>query len=350
MRIRCILHHLFTVLVVARPAAAQWVAQSAGTQVELRGLSVVSPAVAWASGQRGTVIHTTNGGALWTADSVPGAATLDLRSVAATSSRTAFAMSIGDSSRIFRTTDGGRTWSLRFVSTRKGSFFDAIRFWDARHGIALSDPVDGRFLLITTSDGGDTWQEVPTDRLPIALPNEGAFAASGSCLTVLGRRDVWFVTGGAATARVFHSPDRGRSWSVSDSPIRAGTASEGIFSVAFVDAKHGVIAGGDYQKPTLGGRNLALTKDGGRSWTLVDSASSPRGFRSAVDYAPRSSGRRLIAVGISGTDLSSDGGLTWTASDTIGYNSVQFGGRAAYAAGPKGRVARAELMPRVTRR
>jgi photosystem II stability/assembly factor-like uncharacterized protein len=341
MRILPAVHHLFPLLLLARPAAAQWVALPSGTQVELRGLSVVSPAIAWASGQRGTVVRTTNGGAVWTVDTVPGASTLDLRSIAATSARTAFAMSIGDSGRIFRTMDGGHSWSLRFMSTRKGSFFDAIRFWDARHGVAVSDPVDGHFLIVTTRDAGETWQEMPADRMPSALPNEGAFAASGSCLTVNGRGDVWFVTGGATMARVFHSADRGRSWTVSDSPIRAGTASEGIFSVAFRDAKNGVIAGGDYQKPTLGGRNLALTRDGGRSWTLVDSASSPSGFRSAVEYVPGTKGRKLVAVGISGTDLSSDGGLTWTASDSVGYNSVQLGGHTGYVVGPKGRIGKA---------
>jgi photosystem II stability/assembly factor-like uncharacterized protein len=335
---------------LVQPAAAQWVAQKSGTQVELRGLSVVSPTVAWASGQRGTVIHTVNGGGLWTIDTVPGATALDLRSIAATSPRTAFAMSIGDSSRIFRTTDGGRTWSLRFVSTRKGSFFDAIRFWDAKRGIAVSDPVNGHFLLVTTSDGGDTWQEVPADRLPPALPNEGAFAASGSCLSVYGGSDVWFVTGGATVARVFHSSDRGKSWTVSDSPLRAGSASEGIFSVAFRDGRNGVIAGGDYQKPTLGGRNIALTRDGGRTWTLVDSVSSPPGFRSAVEYVPGTAGRTLIAVGISGTDVSSDGGLTWAAADTIGYNSVQFGGRVGYVVGPKGRVGKNEFAPDMKKR
>ena len=340
MRIRSPLHHLFTLLTLARPLSAQWMPQSSGTQVEFRGLSVVSPTVAWVSGQHGTVSRTTTGGRVWTTDTVPGATGLDLRSIAATSPTTAFAMSIGDSSRIFRTTNGGRTWSLRFVSTRKGSFFDAIRFWDARHGIAVSDPVDGRFLLVTTSDGGDTWREVPTGRMPLALPNEGAFAASGSCLTVHGRGDVWFVSGGAAVARVFHSSNRGGSWTVSDSPLRAGAASAGIFSVAFRNATHGVIAGGDYQQPALGGRNLALTRDAGRTWTLVDSAVSPVGFRSAVAYVPGTAGRRLVAVGISGTDVSTDGGVTWVATDTVGYNAVQFGGHTGYVAGPQGRLAR----------
>lgn len=323
--------------------AAQWVQQASGTVVELRGLSVLSPSVAWASGQRGTVLRTTDGGAHWSARVVPGAELLDLRGIEATSANTAFAMSIGDSSRIFRTTDGGSSWSLRLILNQKGTFLDAIRFWDAQHGIAMSDPVDGHFYLVTTSDGGNTWKEVPTDRMPAALPNEGAFAASGSCLTVMGKSDVWFVTGGAATARVFHSSDRGRSWTVSDSPLRAGGAPRGIFSVAFRDLRNGVIAGGDYEKPALGGRNVARTQDGGKTWTLVDSAASPRGYRSAVAYAPGTAGRRLFATGTSGTDRSDDGGATWVPVDTTGYNSVQVVGGHAFVVGPKGRVAKLRI-------
>ena len=128
-------------------ASAQWQAQASPTDVELRGLSVVSPTVVWASGQRGTVLHTRDGGAHWTRDTIPGASTLDLRAIAATSETTAHAISIGDSSRVYRTTDGGRTWTLRWSATRKGTFLDAIRFWDARNGIAMSDPVDGKLLL-----------------------------------------------------------------------------------------------------------------------------------------------------------------------------------------------------------
>jgi photosystem II stability/assembly factor-like uncharacterized protein len=250
-------------------------------------------------------------------------------------------MSIGDSSRIYRTTDGGRSWSLRWSASRKGTFLDAIRFWDARHGIAMSDPVGGRFLLLTTEDGGASWQEVPPERIPPALPGEGAFAASGSCLAVWGVRDVWFGTGGATVARVFHSADRGRSWTVAETPVRAGVASAGIFSVAFRSVRDGVVAGGDYQQPALRGRNLARTSDGGRTWTLTDSAASPAGYRSAVAFVPATAGRALIAVGLSGTDRSSDGGATWTRVDSVAYNSVALAGSgAAWAVGPKGRIAR----------
>ena len=334
---------LWLLLAVSAQAQAQthWVAQPSGTDADLRGLSVLSPAVVWASGARGTVLHTTNGGKMWRVDTIPGASGLDLRGIAATSAMVAHAMSIGDSSRIFRTTDGGRTWSLRYMSLRKGSFFDAIRFFDPRHGIVMSDPVEGHFLLVTTDDGGDTWQEVPADRLPPTLPGERAYAASGSGIAVFGRRDVWFVSGGAASARVFHSADRGSTWTVSDTPIRAGVRSAGIFSIAFRDAKHGVIAGGDYRQPNLRGRNLAVSSDGGATWTVVDSATSPAGFRSAVSFVPGTHGKRLVAVGLNGTDISSDGGRTWTPVDTLAYNSVSFASNATgFAVGAKGRVAR----------
>jgi photosystem II stability/assembly factor-like uncharacterized protein len=329
------------VAALAPSANAQWLAQASGTTGELRGLSVLSADVAWASGVHGTVLHTLDGGRTWVKDTIPGASALDLRAIAATSPTTAHALSIGDSSRIFRTTDGGAHWTQQFISLRKGSFFDAIRFWDPMHGIAFSDPVDGKFLVVTTSDGGNSWQEIPAAALPPALPKEGAFAASGSCLAVFGTGDVWFASGGAAVARVFHSSDRGATWTVSETPIRAGIASAGIFSIAFHDAMHGAISGGDYQQPTLAGRNVALTADGGRTWTVVDSARAPRGYRSAITFVPGTNGRLLVAVGLNGTDTSGDGGVSWLPVDTVAYNSVQFAGRNGwYAVGPKGRVAK----------
>lgn len=344
------LRQMFTLAVVASAtlppitparAEAQWAAQRSPVSVELRGLSVVSPLVVWASGVGGTVVRTIDGGARWTAHLIAGADSLDFRAIAATSATTAHAMSIADSSRIYRTTDGGRTWSRRWSATRKGTFLDAIRFWDARHGIAMSDPVDGRFLLVTTSDGGSTWTEIPPERIPAAIEGEGGFAASGSCLTVLGASHVWFVSGGAQTARVYRSTDRGRTWSVHDTPIRAGVASAGAFSIAFRDARHGVIAGGDYARPTLRGRNLAVTSDGGVTWTLTDSTASPPGYRSAVAFMPRARTHTLVAVGLTGTDVSLDAGRTWSPVDSTAYNSVAFAAPiVGWAVGPRGRIAR----------
>ena len=341
---RCVfvaLAPLVPAFVPTHASAAQWRSQASPTDVELRGLSIVSPQVVWASGMRGTVLRTVDGGATWERDTIPGAGTLDFRAIAATSRDVAHALSIGDSSRIYRTTDGGHTWSLQYMSARKGSFFDAIQFWDPRHGIAMSDPVDGHFLIITTGDGGDSWQEMPASGMPAALPGEGGFAASGTCLIVTGPSDAWLVSGGGAVARIYHSTDRGRTWSVHDTPLRAGAPSMGIFSVAFRDSRHGVIAGGDYQQPSLRGRNLAVTNDGGSTWTLADSASSPAGYRSAVAFVPASNGSMLVAVGLTGTDISRDGGMSWTHLDSTAYNSVAFASDGSgWTVGPKGRIAR----------
>jgi photosystem II stability/assembly factor-like uncharacterized protein len=340
----CIARYSALVLALVAPLAAaraQWSAQHSPTDVELRGLSVVSPKVVWASGQRGTVVHTLDGGAHWTRDTIPGAGALDLRAIAATSATTAHALSIADSSRIYRTTDGGRTWTRAWSATRKGTFLDALRFWDERHGIAMSDPVDGRFLVLTTNDGGTSWQEVPAESIPPALPGEGGFAASGTCLAVYGTADVWIVSGGATSARIYHSADRGQSWSVHDTPLRAGAPPAGAFSVAFRDARNGVISGGDYEKPALRGRNLAVTSDGGATWTLTDSASSPAGYRSAVAFVPSTRTNTMVAVGLTGTDVSMDVGRSWRNVDTLAYNSVGFASSGAgWAVGPKGRIAR----------
>ena len=105
--------------------------------------------------------------------------------------------------------------------------------------------------------------------MPPALPGEGAFAASGTCLVVGADGHAWFGTGGAKVARVFRSTDRGRTWTVAETPLRAGSPSAGIFSLAFWDADHGVAVGGDYKQPEEAGGTVARSSDGGRTWIPV---------------------------------------------------------------------------------
>ena len=167
----------------------------------------------WASGTSGTYLETTDGGATWRVAVVPGAEQLDFRGVHGVDDRTAYLLSSGsgDKSRIYKTTDGGSHWVLQFTNPDPKGFFDALAFWNARHGVAIGDPVDGRFVILTTGDGGGHWVR---QEGPAALPNEGAFAASNSCLTLMGTREIWFATGGPGAARVFHSRDAGRTWTV----------------------------------------------------------------------------------------------------------------------------------------
>jgi photosystem II stability/assembly factor-like uncharacterized protein len=329
-------------LLAAAPLPAQWAPQTSGTNAEFRGLSVVDARTVWASGTRGRVIHTTDGGATWRLDTLEGAGALDLRDVHAATAARVWAMSAGPAeqgqARIFSTSDGAR-WRTVFQTADSGVFLDALKFWDDRHGIALSDPVRGALFVLVTDDGGATWTRVPPAGTPPMLPGEGAFAASGTCLAVYGAGDAWIATGGAARARVFRSTDRGRTWRVTDTPVHAGIAAAGIFSVAFVDATHGVVVGGDYTKPRQPSDNVALSDDGGATWRLAKGP-LPAGYMSAVAFVPRTGGRTLVAVGLAGTARSDDGGESWRMIDSLAYNSVAFATRdVGWAVGPRGRVA-----------
>jgi photosystem II stability/assembly factor-like uncharacterized protein len=331
------------------------------TKESLRGVCAVSRQVAWASGTHGTYLRTTDAGRSWIPAQIPGAEAIDFRAVVAFSADEAFLMSAGpgDQSRIYHTSDGGQHWSLQFTNSIPKGFFDAMAFWDPKHGIVLGDPIPDttgklKFELLLTNDGGETWHPIPPSQLPEALPGEGAFAASNSSLAILhqspaashaaaanradtarnvvipsaarnllppdatfGPNDpsqpieqpwksgapaprealndegalapettttpdpIWFATGGSS-ARVFHSPDHGQTWQVFPTPIIHGPDSAGIFSIAFRDPLHGVIAGGDYKHPNDDGPNLAFTSDGGQTWTL--STLHPLTYFSAVAY------------------------------------------------------------------
>src|SRR5262245_53910689 len=314
----------------------QWQTQDIDSQADFRGLCVVSSKVAWVSGTKGTVARTTDGGKTWSVATVPGAEKLDFRDVEAFGETTAYLLSAGpgDASRIYKTVDGGKSWTMQFKSADPDAFFDAIAFWDEQHGIALGDPIERQFQLIATADGGTNWKPIAAKTLPQALPGEGAFAASGTCLVTHGDRDVWFATGGAKTARVFHSKDRGQNWEVRDTPIMAGAESAGIFSMAFRDERHGMIVGGDYRKPNEFGATGAITSDGGKTWNLLDMRLP---YCSAVAWAKD----RWIAVGTSGSHASLDDGATWSLLDRENYNSVGFTSSGeGWAVGPKGRIAK----------
>jgi photosystem II stability/assembly factor-like uncharacterized protein len=259
---------------------------SSHTTENLRGVSAPAHNVVWASGTHGTYLRTTDGGNTWVAAQVSGAETLDFRDIEAFDSKLAYLLAAGpgEQSRIYKTADAGATWQLQFTNHDPHGFFDCMAFWDRNRGIAVGDPVNGKFELIITRDGGKHWRPVDPNALPPAIDGEGAFAASGTCIAVQGKSNVWFATGGKA-ARVFSSVDGGKTWTVTDTPIVHGADSAGTFSIAFRDAKHGAIAGGDYKQPDKNGPNLAFTDDGGRTWALAPI--SPQWYFSAAAFSTR---------------------------------------------------------------
>jgi photosystem II stability/assembly factor-like uncharacterized protein len=333
-----VLAALLTAPAGAGATSLSWRPSPTGTDAQLRGLSAVSRHVAWASGARGTVLRTVDGGRSWQQVGPPDAAALDFRDIEAFDARTAVALSIGEgeSSRIYRTTDGGRTWTESFRNTEPAAFYNCLAFFDARNGLAVGDPVAGEFRVLTTADGGRTWSRVPAAGLPPALPGEYEFSASGQCVTVAGHKDAWLATGGSTVARVLHSGDRGRTWTASETPL-ASSASAGVFAVAFRDPRTGVAVGGDYANPDTGVDALALTRDGGRTWR--EPVTAPSGYRSAVVYHPFLP-TGLIAVGPTGSDLSLDGGRHWHQFSDANLDSVDCTrDGACWASGAKGAAA-----------
>jgi photosystem II stability/assembly factor-like uncharacterized protein len=322
-------------------ATSVWVVQTSGISTNLRGVSVARFAVpsgtpvVWASGSNGVILRSDDRGTNWKRLHVDGADSLDFRGIFAIDEKTAYTMSSGEGekSRIYKTLDGGETWEMQYTDKRPAFFLDDIVCFTESYCFALGDPINGKFLILATEDGKN-WHELPRDNMPEIIPGEGAFAASGTSLVTYGAHDIYFGTGGGATARVFYSLNRGKTWTVSDTPLAAGNASSGVFSV--VRVRDTVIAvGGDYRVASGTSGVAAYSTDSGATWKL--SSTQPGGYRSGVASVDD---KMLVSVGPNGGDVSYDMGATWTPTSAINLNAVTVSiEKKVWAVGAKGTVA-----------
>lgn len=325
---------VFFILLFATAAGAQTPYQlRALTQApvsSIRGLSVVTDSVVWVSGTEGKAGRSLNGGKSWEWFTIPGCDTCDFRDIEAFSAEKAIVMGIAEPARIYLTRDGGKNWEQVYFNDAKGMFLDGMDFRNEKEGVAVGDPIGGRFTLIRTRDGGESWQLLPG---PEAKEGEAIFAASGTTLRVHPNGGFAFCTGGTVS-RYFRYD--GSNWAISSLPAIQGPGSAGIFSFAFRDGQAGVAVGGDYTQAKQTKQNCAITRDGGRSWSLPEGG--PGGYRSAVEYIDAT---HLVATGPSGTDISANGGQNWTLLSEEGFHAVRKAkkGNMLYLAGSKGRIA-----------
>ena len=328
---------IFLALALSGPAP-WWQIQSGGLDTNLRGVSVSQTShgkyVVWASGTNGTVLRSLDEGKSWGKFKVDGGANLDFRDVEGFGPDTAYVMSSGDGekSRIYKTTDGGKSWTLQYTDKRAGFFLDSLACYSETDCFALSDPVDGKFLVLATRDG-QHWSDLPRDKMPAALPAEFGWAASGTSIALCDNKDIYFGTGGPAT-RVFRSGDRGRSWTAVETPIASGNPSSGIFSLAC----HGrsiIAVGGDYRKPVGGNSVASYSRDSGATWHLAEQ--QPGGYRSGVVFL---SGDDVATIGPNGTEVSHDGGVHWIPMEKLNLNAASFAATQGWAVGPLGTIAR----------
>jgi photosystem II stability/assembly factor-like uncharacterized protein len=311
--------------------------QTSGTNALLIAVSPVNENVVWLSGSQGTFVRTTNGGATWTAGRVPGADSLQFRDVHAFDANNAYLLSIGNGpqSRIYKTSDGGANWKLQFTNPDSAGFYDCMSFWDTKRGIVIGDALGSDIAILVTTDGA-TWKRVPPASLPKAQPNEGSFAASGTCLVTQPGGHAWIVASNPDHGRVLHTADYGKTWRVDTLPLTTRSGS-GPQSIAFRDTQNGMaFGGGNAAKP--GDVLIATTNNGGKTWTTRTSPTLGTGIWGGV-FVPRAAKPTVVAVGPTGSVYSTDNGATWTAIDALNYWSVGFASpRAGWAVGTQGRV------------
>lgn len=328
------LSSLSLVLCLSLPASAQRLASRTDVvDVLLIGAHAVDERVVWVSGQRGTWARTTDGGATWVSGRVPGADSLEFRDVHATSADTAWLLSIGNggNSRIYHTTDGGQRWTVQLMATDARLFLDCFGFWDARRALVTSDTYESGFRVFGTNDGGQRWLPVAPERLPPAQDGEGMYAASGTCLVTGGASHAWITTTGR---RVLRTTDGGDRWSAAPLPLTSAAA-----TIAMRDTLRGVAIGSGIEGELPPGDNVAVTADGGASWSLVGRVPAP-----VYGAAVQPGTLRVIATGPKGGFLSADDGRSWRPLSPDNHWSVTFSpGGTGWMVGAKGRITRVEL-------
>ncbi len=311
------------------------------TEASLRGLHVVNENIIWASGSGGTVLRSVDGGKVWEVETISGAEENDFRSIYAWNENEALVFGVAGPGFGYKTTDGGKNWTVVFEDSTKGLFFNSLKFADAKNGLAVSDPVDGKFFVIRTENAGEDWTLV--ENIPHSMEGEANFAASNTCIEFLPSGKAWMASGGMA-ARVFYSEDWGKSWDVVKTPMIRGLSSSGIFSISFKNGKEGVIVGGIYDQPGLNSNIAAYSFDGGERW--LPAVCMPKEYRSCVQHVSDGNSTFVFAIGKTGCDYSDDKGMNWQFSGESGFYTFRpvQGKLLGYAAGANGKISKVKFQ------
>lgn len=311
---------------------------TSGTKTSIRGLSVVSDNVVWVSGSSGTVGKSVDGGKNWQWIKVKGFEKNDFRDIEAFSDKVAIIMAIAEPAYILKTTDGGENWNVVYSDSTKGVFIDAMDFYDKKNGIAVGDPIDSKFYVIKTRNGGNTWARTAWVMQSNAVAGEGCFASSGTNIVYFRNKDYLFVSGGIQSR--LHDDSGGRII-----PMIQGKESTGANSIAVLKrtvrvGNRFIVVGGDFTNDKDTTKNCLLSTDGGNSW--IRPTTPPTGYRSCVIYINK---KKLLTCGTSGIDISNDRGMNWQPVSKEGFHVCAKAkkGKVVYLAGGNGKIAKIQF-------
>ncbi len=301
---------------------------SIGTKTSLRGLSVVSDKIIWASGSNGKVAHTSNAGATWDWITVKDFEKRDFRDIEAFDDTTAIIMAVDEPAIILKTNDAGKSWKTVYSNFDKGMFLDAMDF-NGKNGIVIGDPIKGKFFVAKTKDGGESWQDVAFDLRPLADSGEACFASSGTNVRLLKSNKQLFISGGAASHLYY---DKTKNIL----PIVQGKESTGANSVAYKNKKMFIVVGGDFNLKNDKEKNCYITYNAGKTWTTP--LNPPLGYRSCIEFIK---GKTWITCGLNGVDITSNDGRNFRSVSTESFHACRLAkkGKSIFFAGSNGRIA-----------
>lgn len=332
-----VLQPVLVCMLIANTALCQTLNEmNSGTTAHIRGMSAVSERLVWASGTEGRVGKSTDGGETWIWRQIPGFEKIDFRDIEAFDDKTALVMGVASPGYILRTADGGKNWIIVYKNEDPRLFMDAMHFWNDRSGMVIGDPIDGRFFILRSFDGGKKWQEIPVRNRPVAENGEACFAASGSNITSISRKEAVFVSGGMRS-RFFKRNTSTRL------PLQQGSESTGANSIGTGWNKNGrkanrlIVVGGDFSHDKNDSAVCAISNDLGKNWQIPKEG--PKGYRSGIAWIEED---RWITCGTSGVDISEDAGISWRSISPKGYHVCVRSkkGKTIFLAGQGGRIAR----------
>ncbi len=317
-------------LIAFQVKAQQIKVLTSGEKTSLRGLSVVDDKVIWVSGSKGMVGNSFDAGATWKWHQIKDFEKTDFRDIEAFDATTAVIIGIGEPAYILKTVDAGETWKLVYQNKTKGMFLDAMEFWNEQSGIVIGDPIDNKFFIARTFDGGNTWRDIPKQNYPVADSGEACFASSGTNIRALANDEACFITGGLRS-RLFIRDKK------IDLPILQGKESTGANSIAVKNKKTMIVVGGDFTAPELTLRNCFKTTNGGKTWTAP--AQAPHGYRSCVEFLGSSN---WMCCGLNGVDYSGDDGKKWYLISDESFHVCRKAknGKSVFLAGENGKIGR----------
>lgn len=288
----------------------------------IRAIKAIDKQTLYYAGSAGDIGKTTDGGTTWQKVQITYKDSISphFRSIAY-HHKNIFALSIESPALLYKITENN-TSQLIYQENHPNAFYDALCFsGDGKFAIAVGDPTENCPSMIISEDSGQTWHKIPCKNLPKLVKGEAFFAASNTNIKILGST-IWMASGGAK-ARVFKSINKGRSWQVYDTPIMQGNGPQGIYSIDFYSQNKGIAIGGNYTQPDDNSTNIAITKDGGKTWEMVAKNKEPN-YKSCIKYVPDTNGKELFAVGKTGISFSNDGGYTWKKVSSESYYAIDF--------------------------